>query len=129
MVIFEFIIDGPPISQEARSRERLHTWRDVVRRRAEAYWPEDAPTASGPLQLTITYYYEDVPAESGDIIEPILDGLTGLVHRDHAQFLEARVTKQDLNSSFRIPSLSPALADGLTRGHEFLHIQIEEISI
>ena len=124
MTSFEFIIDGPPISQQARSRERLHAWRDMIRLRAEQDWPAGAPALEGVLLLQVTYYYEETPVDDSDIVTPILDALVGLVHHNHKQFTDISTSRQDLYGSFRVEGLTAKLAEGLSRGEEFIHIRV-----
>jgi crossover junction endodeoxyribonuclease RusA len=125
MSSFEFILDGPPISQQARQREGLHAWKDLVRAEAERLWPRGVLPSKASLRLTITYYYEGSPVDTNGIVKPITDALIGLVLNDNSQIEELAQSKQDLFGSFRIPDFSPILAEGFGRGREFLHIKID----
>ena len=58
MLPFEFIIDGPPVSQQARRRGRVRQWRDTVRRVAEQNWLSEELPVTGPVMLTVTYFYD-----------------------------------------------------------------------
>jgi crossover junction endodeoxyribonuclease RusA len=53
---FEFIVDGPPVSQQIRRRERLREWQAKVRQEAEIYWPSETAPIDGfvMLQIVIT---------------------------------------------------------------------------
>ena len=62
MLPFEFIVDGPPVSQQARRRERVRQWRDEVRRIAEQQRPTGELPALGRIMLTIMYLYESEPS-------------------------------------------------------------------
>ena len=75
---FEFVIDGPPVSQQAHRRERVRQWRDEVRRVAEQYWPSGELPASGPVLLSVTYFYESGAMDIDNLLKPILDALKGL---------------------------------------------------
>jgi hypothetical protein len=125
MSSFEFNIDGPPVSQQSRQRQGLHEWKDLVRDEAERMWNPSFAPSNASLQFSVTYYYEDVPVEMEDIVKPIMDALIGLVYNDNSQITEITQSRQNLYSSFRIPDLSPTLADGFGRGCEFLHVQID----
>jgi Holliday junction resolvase RusA-like endonuclease len=125
-LLFEFVIDGPPISQQARRRERVRQWRDEVRSTAEQCWPDGELPATGPIMLTITYFYESISIDIDNIPKPILDALKGLVFLDDEQVTDVLCRKRDLNSNLRIESPSSILADGLSRGNEFLYIVVEE---
>jgi Holliday junction resolvase RusA-like endonuclease len=122
-LLFEFVIDGPPVSQRARRRERVRQWRDEVRRAAEQHWPAGELPATGPIMLTITYFYESVSMDIDNILKPISDAL---IYLDDEQVTGVLCRKRDLNSSLRIESPSSVLGDGLSRGNEFLYIVVEE---
>jgi Holliday junction resolvase RusA-like endonuclease len=125
-LLFEFVIDGPPVSQQARRRERVRQWRDEVRRAAEQYWPAGELPATSPMMLTITYFYESVLMDIDNIPKPISDALKGLVYLDDEQVTDVVCRKRDLTRSLRIENPSSVLADGLSRGNEFLYIVVEE---
>jgi hypothetical protein len=61
-----------------------------------------------------------------NIPKPISDALKGLVYLDDEQVTDVLCRKRDLNSNLRIESPSSVLADGLSRGNEFLYIVVEE---
>ncbi|MBI3325152.1 MAG: RusA family crossover junction endodeoxyribonuclease [Nitrospinae bacterium] len=123
---FEFVIDGPPVSQQARRRERVRQWRDDVRRVAEQYWPAGELPVSGPIMLSITYFYESVSIDIDNIPKPIVDALKGLVYLDDRQLTDVLCHKRNLANSLRIENPYGALAEGIDRGHEFLYIVVEE---
>ena len=125
MSSFEFIIDGPPISQFARQREGLHAWKDLVRAEAERLWPPGSLPSNASLRITVTYYYEDSPVDTNGIVKPITDALIGLVFNDNSQIEGLTQSRQDLHASFRIPDFTPVLAEGFGRGREFLHVKID----
>lgn len=54
---FEFTVDGTPVSQQTRRRERLKVWKMVVRQEAEKYWSSDQSIASGAVMLQIIFVY------------------------------------------------------------------------
>jgi Holliday junction resolvase RusA-like endonuclease len=127
MLPFEFIVEGPPVSQQARRRERVRQWRDEVRRIAEQHWPPAELPALGRIMLTIMYFYESEPSMDIDNIpKPISDALKGLVYLDDQQVTDVLCRKRNLNSNLRIESLSGVLAEGLSRGSQFLYILVEE---
>lgn len=75
---FEFIVDGPPVSQQTRRRERLREWKATVRQEAEKYWSSDQQTATGFVMLQITYFYDSVAMDVDNIVKPIQDSIIGL---------------------------------------------------
>ena len=74
--------------------------------------------------LKITYFYDGVSADVDNIVKPIQDALVGLIYADDDQVTDVLCRKRNLNGNFTIP-LSPVLAEGFTRGNEFLYVKIE----
>ncbi len=54
---FEFIVVGKPISHQTKDKQRLHAWKDKVRKTAEECWPLPHPLGT-PMQVIITHYYD-----------------------------------------------------------------------
>jgi crossover junction endodeoxyribonuclease RusA len=121
---FEFIVDGPPVSQQARRRERLRAWKVTVREEAEKYWSSERKVGVGAIMLQITYFYDSVAMDVDNIVKPIQDALIGLTYIDDTQVTDALVRKRDLSGNFRIEDMTPILAEGFARGNEFLHIVV-----
>jgi len=72
---FEFVIDGPPVSQQARRREKIRQWRDEVRKVAAQNWPAGELPVAGPIMLTITSFYDSASIDVDNIPKPISDAL------------------------------------------------------
>ncbi|MEH2120272.1 hypothetical protein [Nostoc sp.] len=54
MTRFEFIVDGPPVSQQARKRGKgnpIQDWKKTVLQEAEKYWSSEQKTATGLVML------------------------------------------------------------------------------
>lgn len=129
MLPFEFIIIGKPISHQTKDKQRLRDWKGKVRHTAETCWPLPQPLGDS-MKVTITHYYdaqygeEGVP-DSDNIVKPIRDALNGVVYVDDYQITDFVSRRRNLNGSFRIRGMSPALAEGFCNGAEFLHVKIE----
>lgn len=132
MLPFEFIIDGPPVSQQARRRERVHEWIEDVKSVARRYWPAGELPVAGSVMLTITYFYDtesmdiDKIPDVDNIPKPIADALKELVYLDDKQVTDVLCRKRDLNRDFRVENPSALLAEGLDRRKQFLHIIVED---
>lgn len=124
MIRFEFIVDGPPVSQQTRRRERLKEWKTVVRQEAEKYWTSEQRTAIGLTKLQITYFFDAVEMDADNIIKPILDAIIGLAYVDDIQVTDILARKRDLSGNFKVEDMTPILAEGFDRGNEFLHIVV-----
>ncbi|WP_223342107.1 MULTISPECIES: RusA family crossover junction endodeoxyribonuclease [unclassified Synechocystis] len=119
-------MNGPPVSQQARRRERLRAWKIMVREEAEKYWPPEQKAAIGPIMLKITYFYDSVAIDVDNIVKPIQDAIIGLAYIDDDQVTDVLVSKRNLLGNFRVENMTPTLAEGFSRGNEFLHIVVSE---
>ncbi len=125
MTRFEFIVDGPPVSQQTRKRGKgkgLENWKNTVRQEAEKYWSSEQKTATGWVMLKITYFYDSDQIDVDNIPNPIIDALKGLAYVDDRQVSDLVVRKRNL--SMRKKDTPPILAEGFARGNEFLHIVV-----
>jgi Holliday junction resolvase RusA-like endonuclease len=121
------VIDGPPVSQQARRRENLRAWRAKVRREAEKTWPSEQPPTSGLVMLRIIYFY-DINMDVDNIVKPIQDALIGLVYIDDKQVIDILVSKRNLAGNLRIDHGLAILAEGFARGSDFLYIAVASTS-
>ncbi len=126
MIKFEFILDGPPVSQQARRRDRLRAWKVTVRQEAEKYWLSEQKATTGFVMLQVTYFYDAIAIDVDNIVKPIQDAIIGLAYVDDDQITDVLVRKRNLSSNFRIENMTPTLAEGFSRGNEFLHIVVTD---
>jgi crossover junction endodeoxyribonuclease RusA len=127
MLPFEFTVDGPPVSHQTRRAARLRAWKQAVRDAAAQSWPADTQPVTVQLKITVTYYHDGVAVlmDNDNLLKPIQDALNGLVYEDDRLITDTVVRKTDLNGSFRVRGMSLLLAQGFSRGHEFLYVRIE----
>ncbi len=76
--------------------------------------------------VTITYFYDRVSLDVDNIPKPILDALKGLVYLDDEQVTDILCKKRNLNTELRIENPSSVLAQGLSRGNQFLYVVIDD---
>lgn len=126
MIKFEFILDGPPVSQQARRRDRLRAWKVTVRQEAEKYWLSEQKATTGFVLLQVTYFYDAIAIDVDNIVKPIQDAIIGLAYVDDDQITDVLVRKRNLSSNFRIENMTSTLAEGFSRGNEFLHIVVTD---
>ena len=119
-------MDGPPVSQQTRRRERLRAWKIVVRQEAEKYWSSEQKAATGLVMLQITYFYDSVAMDVDNIVKPIQDAIIGLAYIDDDQVTDVLVRKRNLSGNFRVENMTSTLAEGFSRGNEFLYIVVIE---
>lgn len=122
---FEFVIGGPPVSQQARRRELVRHWTQEVRSVARQCWDAEPPL-SGDVAVTITYFYDRTPLDVDNIPKPILDALRGLVYSDDSQVSDLLCRKRDLHAELRIQNASTTLLGSLRDAEPILHIAVAE---
>jgi len=127
MLPFEFTVDGPPISHQTRNAQRLHLWKQAVRAAAASRWPIGTPPLRARLKLIVIYYHDGVSVrlDNDNLLKPIQDALNGLIYEDDRQITDTVVRKTDINGSFRVRGMSLVLAEGFSRGNEFLYVRVE----
>lgn len=127
MIPFEFTIEGPPVSLQAKPRSRVADWKRRVREAATAGLPPGEQPHNGPVRLLITYYYDStLPlGDIDNIVKPIQDALAGVVYRNDRQVEHVDCARRDMNQPLRIKGISIVLASGFTTGREFLHVKID----
>lgn len=128
MLPFEFIVDGPPVSQQARDRARLQAWKDTVREAARRRWRSGQAPVTAQLQIILTYYHEAVTVriDEDNMLKPIQDALIGIVYKDDVQITDSKVRKTNIDGPFQVRGISLILAEGFNKGSEFLYIRVEE---
>ncbi len=122
---FEFIVEGVPVSLQARRRQKLDQWKHKVREPAQLLWLSNAPPLSEQIQIDITYFYEYNSLDVYKMIKPIQDALIGLIYLDDKQITDTHGRKRDLASSFKLEDVSVALAQGIIGGKDFVYIKID----
>jgi crossover junction endodeoxyribonuclease RusA len=96
-----------------------------VRLAAAARWPHGEPPLDSEVQLGLTYFHDSAPLDMDNMIKPIQDALIGLVYADDRQVASVISSRRDLDGSFRLNRLSPALAEGFLSRGPFVHVRVE----
>ncbi|MEM9003459.1 MAG: RusA family crossover junction endodeoxyribonuclease [Cyanobacteria bacterium P01_F01_bin.86] len=132
MLPFDFVIIGKPVPHRAKDKQALKAWRERVRTTAQYCW--EGPALTDKLSVKITHFYDAPPGNLGEdldserIIKPVLDALNGVIYVDDYQIADLDSRRRNLNGSFRVKGMSPALADGFCKGEEFLHVKVDILS-
>ncbi len=128
MLPFEFIVAGPPVSHQTRSRARLQAWIATVRAEASRRWPLNQAPATSRLKITLVYYHDAVTVrlDNDNMLKPIQDALQGVVYVNDAQITDTSVRKTNIDQPMTVRGISRVLAEGFCRGDEFLYVKVEE---
>ena len=124
MLPFEFNVDGPPVSQQARRPERLTAWKMSVKAKAREGWAKNTPAVEQEISIEITHFFEGAPADVDNIPKPILDAIKGVVYVDDQQVTDLVCRRRPLGGPHKVDPVSRMLAEGLAEGREFVHIRI-----
>jgi crossover junction endodeoxyribonuclease RusA len=125
MLPFEFVVEGPPVSQQTRRRARRQAWVDELRRRAMSRWPAGEPPVPGAIQVGMTHIFTGVAGDLDNLAKPVLDALKGLVYEDDRQVTDLTMRKRDLGRDLRTDVRWPLFLQALTYGGEFLHVIVQ----
>ena len=127
MALFEFVLEGPPVSLNAtkgtpRSRKRYREWIVKVNAAAQSAWPSGVlPTANNAVTVTVSCYHREEPPDVYNILKPICDGMKGVVYVDDKQVW--RVISQRFDRwTTAIDDPSDVLAGAIGEFTEIVHV-------
>ena len=121
---FEFVVEGPPVSQQTRRRARYHEWKSFVAERARSAWPAGELPWSSEIEIVITHLYRGSPLDIDNIPKPILDAIKGIAYIDDVQVTAITCRRRNLDEFIGIDNPESALAALLNQGAESLHILV-----
>ena len=127
MKAFEFIVQGPPVSLNAKKNNarRYQKWIKTVRSAAVVEWPVGrSATEDKDVEVSITNYYTLAPPDVDNIIKPILDSLETVVYLNDKQVRRVTSERFNLHEISKIINPSPLLATALENYSELLHIVV-----
>jgi Holliday junction resolvase RusA-like endonuclease len=124
MIPFDFVVEGPPVSQQTRNRARLQAWKQTVRQAATSYWPNGDLPSAAELSIVVTNFYETAAPDVDNIVKPIQDALIGLVYGDDNQITDCYTKKRKIDGAFKVKGLSRAMADGFVMNRDFIHVRV-----
>ncbi len=78
------------------------------------------------MMLQITYFYDTGAIDVDNIIKPIQDAIIGLAYIDDDQVTDVLARKRNLSGNFKVKNMTVTLAEGFSRGNEFLHIIVAD---
>lgn len=125
MFPIEFIFDGPPLSLQSKSGAKRTAYKNRVSMAAKAVLPNGFVPTTQNIDITITYYYENILGDVDNVIKPIQDSLNGIVYDDDHRVVDSRSRRKDINGSYKIKGASPKVLEGFANGRDFVHVKIE----
>ena len=125
--IFEFIVDGAPVSNQARRRERVRTWIARVAEVAKREWPVDAPPWREAAAVAITHYIDRVAMDLDNLPKPILDATKGIVMVDDSQVVEMVLRKRRAAVARGADDPDSSVAGALATWPECVHSRLAKV--
>lgn len=122
--LFEMLIPHRPISHQAKNRENLQAWKDLIYGRARREWQGGAPYQKQGLRFTLVYLCDDSPADIDNIIKPIQDALVGVVFADDALVSDVDSHRRFISDGIDIGHLPSLLVQGVLQGEECVYIRV-----
>src|SRR5437868_458673 len=96
MLLFEFVVEGPPVSSQARRRGHRDAWQATIVAAVRSRWSEGTPLIASDVAVTISHFFEGAPADIDNIPKLILDALKGVVLADDRQVSDLIVQRRRL---------------------------------
>jgi Holliday junction resolvase RusA-like endonuclease len=112
-------VQGSPSSRTA--------WQQSVALAARAKC--QVPLVGDNLSIKITFFYNTLPDfDTDNFSKPICDALNNVVYADDHQLAQRTAGRRDINGSYRIRGVEPELALAIAEGHDFVYVEIGEMS-
>jgi crossover junction endodeoxyribonuclease RusA len=117
----EFLVEGTPVSLQAKERKSIERWKSRVVQASRAVLPEGHFATSAPMAITLFYFtVDEMEGDLDNIVKPILDALERHIYMDDSQIHRIVVQKFELEDPFRFPSPSPTLYTALNKSESVL---------
>jgi Holliday junction resolvase RusA-like endonuclease len=122
----EFVVPGPPISNQSRGTTAFQTWWTTVETEVRKQWKN--PVLLGRLKaVIINFHTGDKPSVDVDnMSKPILDLMQKIVYDNDRQIRQAVITHVRIDSPSVIVGASKLIVAGLQAGNEFVYVRIED---
>ena len=121
---FEFQIQGPAISAQAKNKQRLREWASRVTAAARAAWPSGTPPMAGDVEVSITEFSEFATRDRDNMAKPILDAMQQVAYVNDRQVKTVHIEWCDIGGSYVVRYMSPVVAAALSVGREFLWVRV-----
>lgn len=72
----------------------------------------------------MTFYREAELGDVDNLVKPIQDALQGIAYHNDRQITDMTARRRDIDSSFKVRYMSPALAMAFSDGRQFVHIEV-----
>jgi crossover junction endodeoxyribonuclease RusA len=121
----EFLVEGTPVSHQAKRPESRANWRARVKEASRAVLPEGHWATRGRIAATLFYFpAAAAPGDIDNIVKPILDALGRHIYIDDSQIERIVVQKFEPGNVFPFSSPSPTLENALNGAKPILYVRL-----
>ncbi len=121
----EFIVEGTPVSLQAKRPEFREEWKGRVKNASTSVIPSPHFASDERIAVTL-YYFPDEPMQGDldNIVKPILDALSNHIYIDDRQVERIVVQKFEEGNSFTFNQSTIKLAEALSGKRPVLYVKI-----
>ena len=121
----EFLVDGVPVSHQAKRAESRQEWQATVRSACRAVLQEGHFQSFEPISVTLFHFPEtEMKGDVDNIIKPFLDAMKGSVYSDDKQVARVMAQKFDYAKESHFLSPSRMLAEALGRMKPLTYVRL-----
>jgi len=123
----EFLVQGTPVSLQAKRPASRIEWQARVKAASQAVLPEGHWATTGRIAATL-FYFPDSPMEGDidNIVKPVLNALEKHIYMDDWQVERVVVQKFEPGNVFPFATPSATLEDALTRPKPVLYVRLSD---
>jgi len=121
----EFVVNGTPVSSQAKRPETRKEWKDRVKAASRTALPEGHWASEDRIAVTLFYFpAEPVQGDVDNIVKLVLDALCRHIYMDDSQVERVLVQKFEPGNVFPFTSPSRGLERALSRVKPVLYVRL-----
>jgi crossover junction endodeoxyribonuclease RusA len=122
----EFVVLGPPVSNQSKNAAQLTAWRTAVEGEARKAWT-NAPLTGKLKAILINFHQGDSPnVDVDNMSKPIHDAMNNIAYDDDRQIRQAEIAHVRIDSPVVVVGVSKIIVDALQAGNPFVYVRIED---
>jgi hypothetical protein len=123
----EFIVEGTPVSLQAKRPESKTEWKERVKSASRALLPEGHWASTGRISMTLFYFPpSQMEGDVDNIVKLVLDALEKHIYKEDSQVERVVVQKFEPGNVFAFSSPGPVLAEALNREKPVLYVRVSD---
>lgn len=121
----EFIVQGTPVSLQAKRAEAKEAWKARVKEASYASLPDGHFSTDGPIAVTLFYFPDgEMQGDVDNIVKPVLDALCRHIYTDDRQVERVWVQKFEPGRLFQFRQPSQILSEALSGEKPLLYVRL-----